>query len=251
MSADLFKDKEVAKVHLFDNAVINSRLLADDGSVLRQYHLKSQKITYDARSRHLTIPAPGQMLVEIHDPAGDGAEAKPAKAGDEAALAGGNGITAFEWHEGLEHDEAAGRAVMSGSVVVSHQPDKKNEPPVRLDAETVTATFAAKDAGKAAGEAEKAAASGEQFGPAKLQLHSMSARGSVVISRQGAELGANEITYDPAGQWVIARGTDRNPATFSAPGGTGTTRAGELWLNTKTWAVKVRDVNIRAGGPLR
>lgn len=254
MDMDLFKNKEVARVLLHDNAVVNSRLTADDGAMLQQFHLKSETITYDVRSRRLAVPGPGRMLVEIHDPkdaAGDDDGAKQAKsggAGESAALPGGNGVTAFEWRESMEYDESNGRAAMDGNVVVSHQPDRKGEKaevPVRLDADALTAIFESQSVRSGRPGAPDA---GKNNKAPNLRLRSMNATGGIVISREGADLTAREISYDPADEWVIARGTDRNPATFSAPGGTGTMRAGELWMNTRTWAVKVKDVNTRVGG---
>ena len=248
---DLFKDKEVSRVHLFDNAVINSKLVADDGAMLRQFHLKSQRITYDARSRHLTVPGPGQMLVEVHDPDGAG---EPEQAGSDddgaAGLAGGDGVTAFQWAQALEYDESAGRAVMDGSVLVSHQPDRKGDPPVRVDADNLTATFEPR---RAAGDQRErnGGNSGGNNDDAALRLKSMTARGNILIAREGSELGAYEISYDPATGWVSARGTSRNPATYTAPGAAGTVRAGELRLNTRTWQVTVKDVNTRVGGIAR
>jgi hypothetical protein len=253
VGADPFKNKELAKVHLYDNAAVNSRLLGPDGAVLRQFHLKSQTITYDARARHLSVPTVGQMLVEVHDAPGAGGDAKQeqadAKQADAkegpGAVAGGNGTTAFEWHQSMEYDESEGRAVMDGSVIVSHQPDRKGDAPVRLDADTLTANF---ERQRTAAAAPKA---GEGEGSGKLELRNLTARGNIVITREGAELNAWEIRYDPTNEWVIARGTDRNPATFTPPGGSGTVRAGELWLNKETWAVKIRDVNSRVGLPSR
>jgi hypothetical protein len=264
MNMDLFKDKEVAKVHLHDHAVINSRLTAADGSVLRQFHLKAGTITYDVRARHLTVPVPGQMLVESHDgpqaanepkqaKADDGARKDPAK--DAAVLATGSGATAFEWNKSMEYDEADGRAVMDGSVVVSHQPDAKGakpQPPVRLDADRLVAVFDVKHEGKSANQgdprhADARAVPGDDA--SKMQLRSVQAEGNILIVREGSELHAFRIDYDPQDEWVIARGNGRAPATFTDPSGVGTVRAGELWLNTRTWGVKVKDVSTRVGGP--
>jgi len=256
---DLFKDKELSKVHLYENAAVNSRLAADDGTTLKQYHLKAQTITYDAKTLHLTVPVPGQLLVESHESAGAGA--KPAQggaAGEAGAITGGSGVTAFEWAKSMEFDRTAGRAVMDGSVIVSHQPDKKGEPLVRLDGDTVTANFDPQPGAAGAGSGAAAArpAGAARAGPGNaaagadataMQLRSLNARGNLLITRDGSELTAHDISYDPANEWMIARGTDRNPASFTSPGAAGTVRAGELWLNTKTWAVKAKDVNTRAG----
>lgn len=253
---DLFKDKEVAKVHLHDDAAINSKLSAPDGSLLRQFHLKARTITYDVRSRHLTVPGAGRMLVESHEARAAEAEPAQAKAGEQgngvaAALAAGNGVTAFQWAKSLAYEESSGRAVMDGSVIVSHQPDPrgdKREPAVRLDADALTAEFDVRR--RADGDAARAGSADGTDAP-RLQLRSIGANGTILISRDGVELAAHRIDYDAGSEWVIARGTGREPATFTDPSGTGTVRAGELWLNTRTWAVKVKDVNTRLGGVSR
>jgi hypothetical protein len=207
------------------------------------------------------------MLVESHQPQGAEDEPAPAKADAPAenaedamgAFAAGNGVTAFAWSELLEYEEAAGRAVMDGSVVVSHQPDPrddKKEPPVRLDADSLTALFVVqrpepRDARSANSTADLDKPAEEKAGDGdapRLQLRSISAQGRILITREGAELRADRLDYDPQSEWIIARGTDRNPATFSDPSGAGNARADELWLNSKTWAVKVKNLNTRVGG---
>ena len=244
MQTDLFKNKEVAKVHMYDDAVVNSKLSAEDGSVLQQRHLKADAITYDVRARHLAVSGPGQMLIESHDAKADsGKQDGDGKEKQANALAAGNGATAFQWSTGLEYEEAAGRATMNGSVIVSHQPDDKKQPPVRLDAERVTAAFMPKPAGA---RAARSAKKDEPDGP-QLELRSIVADGQVLISREGVELSAQRVEYDPSTHWVIARGNERNPAVFSHPSGVGTMRATALRLNTLTWTVQITDVNTRVG----
>lgn len=254
---DLFKDKEVARVHLHDDAAINSKLSAPDGTLLRQFHLKAHTITYDVRSRHLTVPGAGRMLVESHEARGGEGEGEQAKAGESgngaaaAAMAAGNGMTAFQWAKSLAYEETSGRAVMDGSVIVSHQPDgngDKREPAIRLDANALTAEF---DVRRRAHRDAATAGSVDGTETPRLELRSIGAEGNVLISREGVELAAHRIDYDPHSEWVIARGTGREPATFTDRSGSGTVRAGELWLNTRTWAVKVKDVNTRIGGVSR
>jgi hypothetical protein len=247
MEMDLFKNKEVARVHMHDDAVINSKLAAEDGTLLRQFHLKAGTITYDVRARHLRVPGPGQMLVESHEPrakdgeAGKGDDAGGAKPAD--ALAAGSGVTAFQWANSIEYEESAGRATMDGSVIVSHQADDKAQPPVRLDADKVIASFVPR------AEGAQAAASPPKTGDGpQLDLKSIVADGQVLINREGTELSAQRVEFDPATHWVIARGTERNPAVFSHPSGVGTMRATELRLNTQTWTVQITDVNTRVGG---
>ena len=262
MNMDLFEGKEVSKVHLYDNAVINSRLVADDGAMLRQFHLKAQTITYDARTRHLTVPGPGRCWSRrTTGPPATSPSRPPGRAATTlAAFASGNGVTAFQWAQKLEYDEAAGRAVMDGSVVVSHQPDRKGDAPVRIDADTLTATFETQRGSRGPGResrrdgAARRCERGRGWGHQRRRRRRDEAPDAFDDGprqhphlREGSELAAHEISYDPANEWVVARGTPRNPASFTAAARAGTMRAGELWLNTKTWQVKVKDVNTRVG----
>jgi hypothetical protein len=268
LNTEQLKDKEVAKIHQQDNAAGNSRLAAADGTLLRQFHLKAQTITYDVRARQLTVPGPGQMLVESHDatPAGGEANAAAGQERPDAAMrAGGSGVTAFGWAGGMEYDQATGRAAMDGSVVVTHQPDAraggKPQPPIRLDADRLVAGFDVQHDGQETGQApgrgagpddaQHARAQALAGDDVKMQLRSVQAEGNILIVREGAELHARRIDNNPDDEWVVARGTDRAPATFTDPSGAGTVRAGELWLNTRTWGVKVKDVSTRVGGGRR
>jgi hypothetical protein len=131
-----------------------------------------------------------------------------------------------------------------------------------MDADRLTALFVTQAKPEGADKAgdklpDKAAADHSGDNPAagdlssRLQLRSVIAEGNIIITREGSELSAYRIEYDPRDEWVIARGSDRNPARFTDPSGAGTFRAGELWLNTRTWAVKARDVNTRVGAASR
>jgi hypothetical protein len=278
MQADAMKNKEVGLVTLRDDAAVDSELLSADGkTVLQRFHLKSAVVQYDVKGRHLTVPGPGQMLVEDRsDPGGD-EQAKRAKArakadalakngdkgegdggGDIDSMAMNDGATAFQWSRRMEFEEAAGKATMDGSVVVTHQPDDKKEPPVRIDADQLIAEFVPEGADMA--EAKSADGGAEQTAGAnaagaagarlpRLKVKSFTAVGNILISRDGAELSAGRIDYDPSTEWVIARGNGRTPAAFTHPSGQGSATAGELWLNTRTWQVKVIDASTRAGVP--
>ena len=266
----MFKNKDAGLVTLRDSAAVDSALMSVDGkTILQRFHLKSDVIEYDLPARHLSVPVPGQMLVENRaDPRDEQArQAKRAKAkegakegaeDDPAASAMNDGATAFQWARRLEFEESAGRAKMEGSVVVNHQPDDKGEAPVRVDADELIAEFvpetAVADAKKGPDQPkERVAAGAETKGAApsmaRLRVKSFSAVGNILISREGAELSAGRVDYDPATEWVVARGSGRTPAVFTHPSGNGSATAEELWLNTKTWQVKVIDVSTRAGGP--
>jgi hypothetical protein len=177
---------------------------------------------------------------------------KPGGDDDPAAVAMDDGATAFQWSDRLDFDQSRGQAVMDGAVVVTHQPDKPGEPPVRVDADRLTATFESPEEAKKQPEAgsEQVAAAGADGGPRlpKLKIKSFAALGNIVISRDGAELAASRLDYDPATDWVIARGQGRSPAIFTHPSGKGSATASELWLNTHTWQVKVVNAAARGGG---
>lgn len=272
MQMNVFKNKDIGLVTLRDTAAVNSELLSADGlKVLQRVHLKSDVIEFDVRTHHLTIPGAGQMLLENREsdeakmaqvkPDGD---AKPDDEPSPAGLALGDGATAFQWAKRLEFDKVAGRATMDGAVVVTHQPDKKDEPSVRLDADELTAEFEPDDTAAATGEekprepkdpdqvatAAAATASTRPTAPVipRLRLKAANAAGNILITRDGAELSAGRIDFDPATEWVIARGTGRTPATFTHPSGSGSASAREIWLNTRTWQVKVVDAATRVGG---
>lgn len=265
------KNKDIGMVTLRDDAAVDSQLLSSDGkTVLQRVHLKSSVVQYDVRTFHLSVPGPGQMLVENRADPRETEEAKQAKAkakadkktkgaDDADSMSMNDGATAFQWSNRLEFDKAAGRATMDGSVVVTHQPDDKKEPPVRIDADRLIAEFVPENADTADGKSpdgnsgQVASAGGmpEAAKLPRLKIKSFSALGNILISRDGAELSAGRIDFDPATEWVVARGSGRTPAIFTHPSGRGSATAGELWLNTKSWQVKVVDASTRAGGPTR
>ena len=137
---------------------------------------------------------------------------------------------------------------MSGEVIVAYKPDDSNEPPVRLRADEVVATFeeVAAPAKGAAAAVPAASKSALDMKAAPVQLRSVRAEGNVVVRRGGDELTAPRLTYDPVTHWIRAMGTDQTAAVYSPAGrGNGTT-AREFQWNTQTWKIRVSNAAGRA-----
>jgi hypothetical protein len=236
---------------LSKDAVVDSKLSAPDGSVLRETRINSQLLQYDTIAQHLTIPRPGTMIVRNHTPAAP--KDKPADAAN-AATPGGlgemKGATAFRWAKSLDYSGTDHRAIMRGDVLVAYQPDEAKELPVRMQADEVVATFEeAKDKpGAASAPAAPAKPPAMGMNGPSMDLRSVRAEGNVNVIRGTEELNAPRLTYDPQSHWITAMGTDQQPAVFSSgQRGNGLT-ARELQWNVDTWRIKAVDVSGRAAG---
>lgn len=250
--------KTVKQVQFDQNAEIMSVSLADDGSLLRRVHLLAQVIQYDMVQKRMTVPVEGKMIAEDHrpttQPAANGAtaEARPAGAGLPGAGGGtSRGSTAFQWSRKFTYDDATRVAVMEGDlqnpVVVVHQEDKPNAKPYRLTADTVSAELEEveiKTDAKPAGT-QPATKPARQT---KVQLKKVTADGHLVFNGPGAEIRAVHMEYDPTTQWLIARGTEREPVDFNIatqPGGRKT--AEEVQYNLESGMVKGVKISGRKG----
>jgi hypothetical protein len=246
---DAMKGKQVSWIMLSKDAVVDSKLAAPDGSVLRETRIESQLLQYDMLAQRLTIPRPGQMIVRNHTP--ETGREKAAKAANAGGLGDMKGATAFRWAKSLDYSGLEHRAVMRGDVLVAYQPDQtgdaannKEQLPVRMQADEVVATF--EDAKKPNGTASAPATpAGMGIGGPNVDLRSVRAEGNVNVVRGTEELNAPRLTYDPQSHWLRAMGTDQSPAVFtSGPRGSGLS-ARELQWNTDTWKVKAVDVSGR------
>jgi hypothetical protein len=251
---DVMKDKQVRRIMLSKDAVVDSKLAAADGSVLRETRIESQLLEYDMLAQRLTIPRPGQMIVRNHTPETE--KEKAAKTTNAGGLGDMKGATAFKWAKSLDYSGVEHRAVMRGDVLVAYQPDQagdaaknKEQLPVRMQADEVVATFEdAKKPDAAASRPAPANPAGMGIGGPNVDLRSVRAEGSVNVVRGTEELNAPRLTYDPQSHWMRAMGTEQTPAVFtSGPRGNGLT-ARELQWNTDTWKIKAVDVTGRATG---
>jgi hypothetical protein len=282
MKMDLMKDKDVRAVVFEQDAVVNSTLTAADGSVLREFELKSALIRYELiggapvktmtaatdgqtsaqpkprQLGKLIVPVPGTMLVRDHRPP----EKKPAGApANDGGLGGGNtrGAMAFQWDHDLVYDESTRGAEMNGNVVSVFQSDDPKEPRAQLNSDQVTALFEPKAPApkNPFGAAQPAPAtpqpqhqppqqSGEA--PASLQLRWLTALGHATVNRAGAVVTANRIDFDPISSELVATGTDRDPARYHDATGVNATAAEQILWNTQTWMIKAHNLSARANG---
>jgi hypothetical protein len=236
---DVMKDRQVTRILLNQDAKVNSKLTAPDGSLLREMRLESSLLTYDVLTRGLKVPRPGRMIVRDHRPPDAKDKKDPA---DDDGLNSQRGVSAFQWAEELEYSGLKQMARMTRDVVVVYKPDDPNEAPVRMNANEVIATFEEQKKDPAAPKKTGA------MSPPAVQLRSIRAEGNVKVTREGNELTAPRLTYDPIGHLITARGTDDVPAVFSSKGPGNESSAGEFRWNTETWKMSAVRVQGRTSG---
>jgi hypothetical protein len=243
---DVIKGKEVSRILLSKDAVIDSKLTAPDGSILRETRIDSQLLQYDLLARRLTIPRPGRMLVRDHTPPDE----KDKPKADADGLSTQRGATAFQWAKNLDYSGVDQRAIMRGDVLIAYKPDEADALPVQVRADEVVARFEDKPAkdGTAPAHAPAPAPANPAMGIVgpSVQLRSVRVEGNVHVVRGTEELTAPRLTYDPISHWMRASGTDQTPAVFtSGPRGSGVTAREVVW-NTKTWKIRAEGVSGRA-----
>ncbi|HZK80098.1 MAG TPA: hypothetical protein VFC46_03505, partial [Humisphaera sp.] len=184
-------------------------------------------------------PSAGQMFMGDHRP-----PVKP-KAGAKKADdddSSNRGDTAFKWQRQLVYSESKRNAVMTGDVIIVHQPDGKEaaQGPVRINADQVTAWFdPIKPEVKSTAKPPHPA--GDPQGA--MQLKHLTADGHVTITRATATLTADAVEYDPITHWMTAHGTPNADARYEdSQNSTASKSAKDMAWNTQTW-------NIKAAGP--
>jgi hypothetical protein len=237
LKMDPFKGKEVSAMTIQDEAKLTSTLSGDGGAVLQQFELEGPTIVINEfaadgkPARTITVPAAGEMLSRDHRPK---VRQAAATGGNDEDASGARGATAFEWHKRLLYVEADHRSDMIGQVVVVHQDDDPNSPPVRMTCEHVISWF---EAAPKHGATEKKPGDDSS----QMQLRYLSAEGNpVVVTRDTDQVVARQVDYNPRTHVLIATGTQQNPATFtdgSAAGGV----AERIEWDTITWKIKARN----------
>src|SRR5690606_15341066 len=131
-NVDVMKRKQVSRVLLNKDAVVNRRLADADGGVLSEMQINTSLLSYDVLNRRMVIPRPGTMLVRDHRPPDEKKKDKPGAGGAEAEKKDGlstqRGATVFQWADSLDYNGPANRATMKGDVVVVYKPDADSEP---------------------------------------------------------------------------------------------------------------------------
>lgn len=240
---DVMKGRQVNRILVNKDAVVNSRLAAADGTVLREMQIDSSLLDYRMPQRRLLVPRPGRMLVRDHRPP----EVKAGSQQEQDGMGSQRGATAFQWSEEMDYNGVEQRATMKGDVLVAYKPDAPADPPVTLRADQVFATFEDKP-GAAGAPAAPAAPAADSKMPA-VQLRSIRAEGNTNVIRGTEELSAPRLTYDPVSHVMKAIGTDQQSAIFTQNSTNNSTTAREFQWNTETWKMKVIGATGRATPP--
>jgi hypothetical protein len=237
---NLLGNKEPKLITLDGRAQVQS-ILADAGGILRQSLLEAPRILYavaatdDIPAHTLVVPSPGKMLVRDHRPPPTTA---PAAGADDSGLGNGRGTTAFKWARKLTYNEDARRAIMSGDVLVVHQPDNPGELLVSMTADEMTALFMPAS-GKKPGATQPSAtqpttAPALAGGAGAMELKSVEAVGNVAVNRGPQQITAPRIFFEPASHWMTATGTAQTPVhVIDAQGAQWIAK--EVRWNTQTW----------------
>jgi len=236
---NLLGNKEPKLITLEGSAQVQS-ILADAGGILRQSVLEAPRILYavaatdDIPAHTLVVPSPGKMLVRDHRPPPTTA---PAAGTDDSGLGNGRGTTAFKWMRKLSYNEDSRRAIMSGDVLVVHQPDNPAELLVSMTADEMTAMFlpsGKKPSATQPSATQPTTAPALAGGAGAMELKSVEAVGNVRVNRGAEEITAPRIYFEPASHWMTATGTDQTPVhVIDAQGAQSIAR--EVRWNTLTW----------------
>jgi hypothetical protein len=197
---NFMRNKQLQSVSLRKKASLESTLRDAGGAVLRRYYIRSSQIDYDTIARKLSVPVPGQMLVEDHTRA-------PAQNGAQPGIGtGGRGRTAFEWSQELLYDEMSRSAELQGNVKIMHRDDGKNPNPMFLSADVVHAEFEPID------QSDDAAA--QTADTPALQISNLSALHHVEVDTASGPLRCGEADYDPVKQLLVCHAGDEGAVTL-------------------------------------
>jgi hypothetical protein len=229
----LLRNKTAREITLQGDAEMSSTATAEDGALQRRIHLLADEMRYGLSPARLVVPGRGRMLYEDYR----GSAAPVAGEAPRAAVGDARGATAFEWQRELVFDQDQQVATMSGDVVIAHRAVGEQEITFRLQAPLVRADLQQPPAA--------------EDGPAaRLSLHRLSAQDGVRFSARTVEFDADSLGYMPAEDLVIARGSERHPASLLDAQGFSRGSFEELRYNTATEHVEIRGPagGFRPGG---
>jgi lipopolysaccharide export system protein LptA len=194
------QNKQLQSVSLRKKASIESTLRDAGGAILRRYYIRSTQIDYDTIARRLSVPEPGQMLVEDHTKAQTDQGAEP------GVGAGGRGRTAFEWSQGMMYDEMARTADLQGDVKISHWDDGAKPKHTFLSADVVHVEFQPMEQSD---EGEQPASDTPQ-----LEISHLMALHHVEVDTASGPMHCGEADYDPIKQLLICRAGDEGAVSM-------------------------------------
>ena len=217
--------KQITKATLTGDVEVKSELNAPDGSILRGINLFAQIVTYDQLTRRFEVPAKGEMIYRDHRPA-EAKEKKP----EGPSIGSGRGDTAFKWAKNLVYDPDAAQAVMSGDVVVVHNPIGNGQA-FNINAQTLTATLQPDT---------KVPTTNPSAAAANIKVKRVTAAGDVHVQSKRLNFDGPNLAYEPDAQILMATGDANHPVTVYDNESGSTSQAGELWWNTQTDQFKIK-----------
>ena len=226
-----FRDKtfKVAKVDSSpDQSEVRSTLLAVDGAILRRMNLFAPSLLYEPETKHMVVPVAGRMLYEDRRGGPATAPAQPATAPAQQANNSQlnlRGATAFEWQKDFIYDDAAHQATMSGDVDVVHKGTGPTDS-YRMHAQRVVAEMMPSAATNPSATSQPS--------PDEAKLKNLIADGGVTFASANLQFIADRVEYDPQTQILIARGTERAPATLLDSNGLSQNTFTELRYDVRT-----------------
>jgi hypothetical protein len=217
------QDKQLQSVSLRTKASVKSTLTDASGKLVRQYYIRSNRIDYDMVARRMSVPMPGQMLVEDLRPAATAEEGQSSP--------GGRGYTAFQWGEEMVYDEKARLADLQGDVTIRHWDAGEKPKAMSLRADTVQAEFQPIDQSD---DAEVA-----QENP-PLEISHMTAEHHVEVDTTSGPLRCGIADYDPVKQILVCRAGDEGAVTIVDGSGNAQASFKEVRLNLQNNTMEQR-----------
>jgi hypothetical protein len=244
---NFFKDKEVVAITLDGHAVLNSTLPGRDGAVEQQMILAGPRVIIreidpdGTKSRSLSVPRAGQMLVRDHREPGT------VKKGESGDL---HGAVLFTWQRSLVYSETNMHADMMGGVEIKYKPSQGDPTDAIIKGDHVVAYFDKEPAAPAAAATSThapAAASATASANARnakaddtrMHLRKISIFGSdvanVIVVHGDDTMNAHQVDFDPPNHLLTGIGTLQNPVVFFN-GATGRSVAQQVDWDTLTWS---------------
>lgn len=132
---------------------------------------------------------------------------------------------------------------MSGQVLIVHQDSSGAAEPFRLEAEHVVADMEPQEDQPAAHKKATAGAASSP-GNSGQKIKRLSADGAVHFSSRQIQFDAEQVTYDPTEDVLMARGAQDVPVQVYDEKGVSTGAFEEIWWNSRTQQI-VRLSNLR------
>src|SRR5439155_11839357 len=133
-----------------------------------------------------------------------------------------------------QHDQ---RAIMNGDVRIVHHPDAATGQPFELKAKTVTALFEPDPS--AATKPASTNPANPSASPGKFRLKGLIATDNVMVTSTRLNVDAKELSYDPVGMLLKAKGYESAPVTVLDNQSGSSQMASELEWNTRTDQFKI------------